>query len=166
MALRVPVAEEALDRAVTLEKEGYDYFFQASQQTDNELAKRTFQALAARHAGHAGQIGRIRRIAAGKEPPQPRSVSPPRSMFDEIMRKLEQSGAPTAADLAALQEALTYAAKLRDVYAHLAGTSPSGWEHSLYDMLTREEDALKLTLADTLDYLRSNFQLSDLSKEE
>ena len=166
MAVKAPAAEEILDRAVTLEKEGWDYFVQASQRTANELAKRTFQALASRHDRHADQIEDARRIVLAKQTPQPRPTAPARSMFDDIMRVIEQSAAPTAADIAGLQEAIAYAVKVGDVYTHLARISASDWEHSLYGALSREEQAVRLTLADTLDYLRSNFELSDLAKEE
>jgi len=166
MAGTAPAAEEILDRAVTLEKEGWDYFVRASERTDNELAKRTFHSLASRHDRHADQIEEARRLVVARQTPRPRSVAPPRSMFEEIMRAIEQSAAPTAADIAELQAAIAYEAKVSDVYAHLARVSASDWEHSLYGLLHQEEQAMKLTLADTLDYLRSNFELSDLAKEQ
>ena len=87
-------------------------------------------------------------------------------MFDEIMRTIDKSAAPTAADIAELRKAVVYATKLRDVYAHFADISDSEWESPLYAMLNREGEATKLTLADTLDYLRSNFELTDLSRED
>jgi hypothetical protein len=87
-------------------------------------------------------------------------------MFDEIMRTIEQSTAPTAADIAELRQAIVYSTKVRDVYIHLAETADTEWERAFYGNLRREETALKLTLSDTLNYLRSNFELSDLPEKE
>ena len=165
MAAKVS-AEEMLDRAVALEKEGWDYFEQASKRTANELAKRTFQRLAVRHDRHADHIEEIRSLILSKQTPQLQSAEAPQSMFDEIMRTIDRSAAPTAADIAELRKAVVYATKLRDVYAHFADISDSEWESPLYAMLNREGEATKLTLADTLDYLRSNFELTDLSRED
>ncbi|NQT21590.1 MAG: hypothetical protein HQ592_17935 [Planctomycetes bacterium] len=165
MAARA-LAEEMLDRAVALQKEGWDYFEQASERTGNELAKRTFQRLAVRCDRQADHLEEIRRLVVSAQTPPTAPPVAPRSMFDEIMRTIQRSAAPTAADIAGLREAIVYAIKLRDVYAHFADVSDSAWESSLYEMLNREGETTKLTLADMLDYLRSNFELTDLIRGE
>ena len=166
MAKKAVSPHVTLTRAVILEKEGKDYFQQAALRTGNDLARRTFQALAERHTRHAERIEQISRALEKNAPPEIEPPAAAHTLFEEIVRRIEQSTSPTAHDITELREAIVYSTKIRDVYAHLAQTVPEEWERSLYGGLQGEEEALKATLADTLNYLRSNFELSQLPKAE
>ncbi len=72
------------------------------------------------------------------------------------------SGGPSCARI----EWSSYSTKLCDVCMHLASSAAEEWERRFYRTLNREEEALKLTLTDTLNYLRSNLGLLDLPKSE
>jgi len=166
MARSARLPQEALDQSTMLEREARDYFLEASEQTSNELAMRTFQAVAEQHSEHARQVEAMLRSVRINERPEVRGAGPVRSMFDGIMRTVEHSAAPSAADIAQLRRSLAYSAKVRDVYDYLLETTEQDWERRLYSLLKSEETALRMTLSDTLNYLRSNFELSDLPKQD
>ena len=166
MAKKEATPKDTLERALILAKEGKDHFLHASERTDNELAKRTFQTLSARHDRHAERMELAGRALERQAVPEIEPPTVPRPLFEEIMRRIEQSTSPTARNFNELRESIVYATKLRDVYAHLAHTAAEEWETRLYSGLRDDEEALKLTLADTLNYLRSNFELSQVPKAE
>ena len=166
MAKKTATPQDTLERALILEKEGKDYFLQASEHTDNELAKRTFQTLSARHDRHAERIELANRALERQAVPDIEQPAAPRPLFEEIMRHIEQSTSPTARNINELRDAIVYSTKLRDVYAHLALIAREEWEVRLYSGLRDDEEALKLTLADSLNYLRSNFEISQLPRAE
>jgi len=160
MARQTPSPASSLERAVNIEKEGRDYFLYASQRAQNELARQTFQALAGRHGRHAEQIEQARRALAEDRRPDTPPALPPRTLFEQIVQRISQSAAPTAGDIAELRTAIVYSLKLRDVHASLTDAAIEDWERTLYNRLRQEEEALRLTLADTLNYLRSNFDIT------
>ncbi|HUW34857.1 MAG TPA: hypothetical protein VM223_24880 [Planctomycetota bacterium] len=165
MAKKMVSPRDTLEQAMVLEKQGKDYFAQASGHADNELAKRMFQAVAGRHERHADRMDLLTRALDRHASPEIEPAAG-RLFFEEIMRRIEQSTGPTARTMAELRDAIVYATKLRDVYAHLAQTTTLDWETRLYGVLRDEEEGLRLTLSDTLNYLRSNFDLSQLPKAQ
>ena len=165
MAKKTTSPRDTLERAMVLEKQGSDYFSVASERTDNELAKRTFQAVAGRHDRHAERMEQVAHALDQEAAPEVEPAAA-RMLFEEIMRRIEQSTSPTARNMAELRDAIVYATKLRDVYAHMAQAATLDWETRLYSVLRDEEESLRLTLSDTLNYLRSNFDLSQLPKAE
>jgi len=165
MSKSARLPQEAINQSTMLEREARDYFEQAAQQTENELARLTFEAVAERHAERADQVEAAYRAVARGEAIDVGQSAAPRSMFDAIMRSVEDSGAPTPPVIANLREALVYSAKLRDVYRYLTSTAAQDWEQRFFELLDADEVSLRMTLSDTLNYLSSNIELSALPKE-
>jgi len=157
--------KSSLYRAEVIEKESRDYFLKASEKTDNPLTKRTFQIISERHAKHSERIEQTYRAAQAKQPPEPEAPAQPRPVFEEIVRRLEQTTSPTAENIAEMRDAIVYATKIRDVYVYLENNAAEERERMLFAALNREEDGLKTSLVETLGYLRSNFQISRVPKE-
>jgi len=165
MGKKTASPRDTLEQAMVLEKQGTDYFSVASEHSDNELAKRTFQAVAGRHERHAERMEQAARALDRNAAPEVEPAAA-RMLFEEIMRRIEQSTSPAARNMTELRDAIVYATKLRDVYAHLTQAATLDWETRLYSVLRDEEESLRLTLSDTLNYLRSNFDLSQLPKAQ
>jgi len=159
----------SLYRAEVIEKESRDYFEKASEKTDNPLTRRTFQIIAERHERRSERVEQALRATEAGQPSegsQPaEEAAQPRPVFEEILRRIEQTTSPTADNIAELRDATVYAMKVRDVYAFLEQSAEGEAERELFASMGRDEDGLKTTLGETLDYLRSNFQISRLPKE-
>jgi rubrerythrin len=151
---------EVLQRAVQTEIEGKQFYQQASQKSNNKLAKQLFQHLANEEDVHRKKFEEIyEALKRGQDWPD---VAPPtdkakglKTLFAEATKELGSKSKVAESELEAIKIAMDMEIKSYNLYHSRSEESTLPVEKRFYEALAGEERGHHLALVDSYEYLRN-----------
>lgn len=149
---------EALQLAIQMEVEGKEFYQQASQKSNNKLAKELFQNLANEEDIHRKKFEEVyEAVRKGQdwpdvEPPSEKAKSL-KSIFAEATKELGSRIKAAESELEAVKIAMDMEIKTYDLYRSRSEQSALPREKQFYQTLAAEERGHHLALLDSYEYL-------------
>lgn len=153
---------EALQLAMQSEEEGYNFYSELSEKSENRLVKETFNKFAMDEVYHKKVINNFyESLTDGKEPDihfsseNEGSLQKAKTIFENAEEKIGESARADADVVEPYKLAVKFERDGVDFYNKLRGKSKNSKTIKLYDYLTQMEAAHKEILDNMIDYLEN-----------
>lgn len=136
---------EILEKALTLEKEGYQLYMETASQSQNPLTRQMLESLAGDEKRHMDRIFELKEEfeAEGQWPEDTEAPGPPLDMEKRMKRIFEELGKPEPSDqedvVKALEKALGFEEDSRQLYRDAAADTENPAAASFFRALAEEE---------------------------
>ncbi len=158
MKEQVEKVTQALETALQMEVEGKEFYYEASQRSDNPLVKKLLQRLAEEEDVHMQKIREVyEAIKSRAEWPEKETTfkyeKSLRNVFREAIEDMDREAKASSSELETIKIAMNMEDRSYNFYRSRDEEAASSAEKSFYRALAAEERGHYLTLFDSSEYL-------------